>query len=155
MPVKVVLFEPEIPPNTGNVIRVCANTGAELHLVEPLGFDMDDAKLKRAGLDYHELARVYVHPSLAECFAACGDGQRYAFTTKATRQFADARFAADDVLVFGPESRGLPASVLATFAAEQTLRIPMRAASRSINLANVVSVVVYEVWRQLGYEGGS
>ncbi len=155
MPVKVVLFEPEIPPNTGNVIRVCANTGAELHLVEPLGFDMDDTKLKRAGLDYHELATVYVHASLEACFAACGDGQRYAFTTKATRQFSDAHFAADDVMVFGPESRGLPPGVLETFAAEQTLRVPMRAPSRSINLANVVSVVVYEAWRQLGYPGGS
>ena len=151
MPLKVVLFEPEIPPNTGNVIRICANTGAELHLVGPLGFEMDDTKLRRAGLDYHELARVHIHASLEACFAACGSGGRYAFTTKASRWFSDASFAANDLLIFGPETRGLPADILGTFSAEQRLRIPMRKHSRSINLANAVSVVVYEAWRQLGY----
>lgn len=154
MPFNVVLFEPEIPPNTGNVIRVCANTGATLHLVEPLGFDMDDTRLKRAGLDYHDLARVHVHASLDACLAACGDGDRYAFTTKAKRQYSDACFAANDILVFGPETRGLPAQVLETFAPPHRLRIPMQPASRSLNLANAVSVVMYEAWRQLGYEGG-
>jgi tRNA (cytidine/uridine-2'-O-)-methyltransferase len=154
MTFKVVLFEPEIPPNTGNVIRICANVGAELHLVEPLGFDMDDTKLKRAGLDYHDLTRVHVHASLAECAAAWGDGQRYAFTTKATVKFSDAHFAEDDVFVFGAETRGLPADLLDTFSTDRRLRIPMRAASRSMNLANAVSVVVYEAWRQLGYPGG-
>ena len=155
MSFNVVLFEPEIPPNTGNVIRICANTGATLHLVEPLGFDMDDTKLRRAGLDYHDLTRVHRHASLDACLAACGDGRRYAFTTKATRQYSDARFAANDILVFGPETRGLPPEILETFAAEQRLRIPMQAASRSLNLANAVSVVMYEAWRQLGYEGGA
>jgi len=155
MSFNVVLFEPEIPPNTGNVIRVCANVGAQLHLVEPLGFEMDNTRLKRAGLDYHDLTRVHVHTSLAACMAACGGGQRYALTTKATHSYCDARFAANDILLFGPESRGLPADVLATFTARHRLRIPMQAASRSLNLANAVSVVVYEAWRQLGFHGAS
>ena len=154
MSFNVVLFEPEIPPNTGNVIRLCANTGAQLHLVEPLGFDMDDTKLKRAGLDYHDLTRVHIHASLAECLAVCGDGQRFAFTTKATRQYSNAQFAANDILIFGPETRGLPAQVLDTLTAEQRLRIPMQPGSRSLNLANAVSVVMYEAWRQLGFVGG-
>jgi tRNA (cytidine/uridine-2'-O-)-methyltransferase len=154
MPFNVVLFEPEIPPNTGNVIRVCANTGAQLHLVEPLGFEMDDTRLKRAGLDYHDLTRVHIHPSLSECLSACGAGHRYAFTTKATRQYSDASFAADDILIFGPETRGLPQDILGTFTPEQRLRIPMQADSRSLNLANAVSVVMYEAWRQLDYAGG-
>jgi tRNA (cytidine/uridine-2'-O-)-methyltransferase len=153
MPFNVVLFEPEIPPNTGNVIRVCANTGAQLHLVEPLGFDMDDTKLKRAGLDYHDLTRVHIHGSIGECLAACGDGRRYAFTTKATRWYCDARFAANDILIFGPETRGLPPHILETLAPEHRLRIPMQARSRSLNLANAVSVVTYEAWRQLGFDG--
>jgi tRNA (cytidine/uridine-2'-O-)-methyltransferase len=155
MPFNVVLFEPEIPPNTGNVIRICANTGATLHLVEPLGFEMDNTKLKRAGLDYHDLARVHVHGSLAACFAACGDGQRYALSSKAVRQHSDARFGADDIFVFGPETRGLPTEVLELFESEQRLRVPMQKPSRSLNLANAVSVVVYEAWRQLDYQGGT
>ncbi len=123
-----------------------------MHLVGPLGFEMDDTKLRRAGLDYHELARVHIHASLEACFAACGGGGRYAFTTKASRWFSDASFAANDLLIFGPETRGLPADILGTFSTEQRLRIPMRKHSRSINLANAVSVVVYEAWRQLGYD---
>ena len=155
MSLKVVLFEPEIPPNTGNVIRICANTGADLHLVEPLGFDMDHTKLKRAGLDYHDLARVHIHASLNDCLAACGDGQLFAFTTKATRQYSDATFTGNDILVFGPETRGLPAQVLGRFAPDHRLRIPMQAQSRSLNLANAVSVVVYEAWRQSGFSGAT
>jgi tRNA (cytidine/uridine-2'-O-)-methyltransferase len=154
MPFKVVLFEPEIPPNTGNVIRICANVGAELHLVEPLGFEMDNTRLRRAGLDYHELTHVQVHASLAECLAVCGDGRTYAVSTRAARHFSDAQFAAGDVLMFGPETRGLPEEVLEGVPPAQRLRIPMRAESRSMNLANAVSVLVYEGWRQLGYPGG-
>ncbi|MDH3641942.1 MAG: tRNA (cytidine(34)-2'-O)-methyltransferase [Gammaproteobacteria bacterium] len=154
MPFKVVLFEPEIPPNTGNVIRICANVGAELHLVEPLGFEMDNTRLRRAGLDYHELTHVQVHASLAECLAVCGDGLIYAVSTRAARQFSDAQFAAGDILMFGPETRGLPEEVLEGVPPAQRLRIPMRAESRSMNLANAVSVVIYEGWRQLGYPRG-
>lgn len=150
----VVLYEPEIPPNTGNVIRLCANTGATLHLVEPLGFRMDDAKLRRAGLDYHEWARVNVHPGLAECLEKVGPGRVFAFTTKASRLMSEISFVEGDVLLFGPETRGLPASVLAALPADQRVRIPMRAGSRSLNLSNSVAVVVYEVWRQLGFAGG-
>jgi tRNA (cytidine/uridine-2'-O-)-methyltransferase len=155
MAINVVLFEPEIPPNTGNIIRVCANTGAALHLIEPLGFAMDDARLKRAGLDYHEFARVQIHDSLAKYLAACGPGQRYAFTTRATRNFASVHYSPGDILVFGPETRGLPDAILETFGAEHRLRIPMRADSRSLNLANAVAVATYEAWRQLGFADGS
>jgi tRNA (cytidine/uridine-2'-O-)-methyltransferase len=155
MPVHVVLYQPEIPPNTGNVIRVCANTGARLHLVEPLGFEMDDARLRRAGLDYHEFASVDVHASLADALDACGGGRCYAISTRGTRRFADIRFTNGDVVLFGPETRGLPAAVLESFPPDQVLRIPMRAGSRSLNLSNAVAVVVYEAWRQLGYAEGS
>jgi len=151
----VILFEPEIPPNTGNVIRLCANVGAQLHLVQPLGFELDNAKLKRAGLDYHDLTRVHVHASLSACLDACPGGQRWAFSTKASRAYSAARFAADDILLFGPETRGLPADVLSGFSAETLLRIPMRAGSRSLNLSNAVAVAVYEAWRQLGFQSGS
>ena len=153
----VVLFEPEIPPNTGNVIRLCANTGATLHLVEPLGFKLDDARVKRAGLDYHELATVQIHPSLTECLSICrltGSGRVWAFSTRGRRLFAEASFGAGDVLLFGPETRGLPSSVLAQFAPDQVLRLPMRPDSRSLNLSNTVAVAVYEAWRQLGFIGG-
>jgi tRNA (cytidine/uridine-2'-O-)-methyltransferase len=154
MPIDVVLFEPEIPPNTGNIIRICANTGARLHLVEPLGFDMDHKRLRRAGLDYHEFADIHVHADYAHLLAHIGDRRIFAFTTKASRQFSDARFAADDVLMFGPETRGLPAARLEATPAERRLRIPMQGTSRSLNLANAVAVAVFEVWRQLGYPGG-
>ena len=155
MPVHVVLYQPEIPPNTGNVIRICANTGARLHLVEPLGFEMDDARLKRAGLDYHEFASINVHASLSDALEASGSGRRYAVSTRGTKRFSDIRFTEGDVLLFGPETRGLPTAVLETFPAEQVLRVPMRAGSRSLNLSNAVAVVVYEAWRQLGYAGGT
>ena len=150
----VVLVSPEIPPNTGNVIRLTANTGAELHLVEPLGFRMDDRDLRRAGLDYHEYARVRVHPDWPSCREALAmerPRHRYALTTRATRSLYAASFGPDDVLVFGCETAGLPASVLADFDASRQLAIPMRPGVRSLNLSNAVAVAVYEAWRQQGF----
>ena len=154
----VVLVHPEIPPNTGNVIRLTANTATALHLVEPLGFRMDDRELKRAGLDYHEYASVRVHRDFAACRAAlAAEGARrwFAFATQARRSLYSAHFAPADVLVFGCESSGLPNAVLATFAPEERLRIPMRAGVRSLNLSNAVAVAVYEAWRQLGFVGSA
>jgi tRNA (cytidine/uridine-2'-O-)-methyltransferase len=151
----VVLVHPEIPPNTGNAIRLTANAGVELHLVEPLGFRLDDRDLKRAGLDYHEYATLRVHRDFAACRAALAGSPRkwYAFTTGAVRSAYDARFAPDDVLVFGCETSGLPADIVAQFAPDERLRIPMRAGLRSINLSNAVAVAVYEAWRQNGFLG--
>jgi len=150
-------MEPEIPPNTGNIIRLCANTGASLHLVEPLGFTLEHAKLKRAGLDYHEWASVQRHENLDVCLEACqkeGAANVWAFSTRGTRQFSDARFNAADVLLFGPETRGLPDQVLRSLPQQQILRLPMKAHSRSLNLANAVAVAVFEAWRQMDYAGG-
>lgn len=158
MPLNVVLFQPEIPPNTGNVIRLCANTGARLHLVQPLGFRLDARSVRRAGLDYHELAEVTVHDDLAACLDFCGAGGNtpsrpwYAVTTKGSALYASSRFARHDVVVFGPETRGLPVDVLEQCPAGRRLRIPMQAGARSLNLSNAVAVVVYEAWRQLGFE---
>jgi tRNA (cytidine/uridine-2'-O-)-methyltransferase len=153
----VVLVHPEIPPNTGNVIRLTANTATELHLVEPLGFRMEDRELKRAGLDYHEYARVAVHRDFAACRAALDaavPGRRWwAFTTQAARPTYDARFARDDVLVFGCESTGLSEAIVATFPEDRRLRIPMVPQVRSLNLSNAVAVAVYEAWRQQGFAG--
>ena len=147
----IVLVEPEIPPNAGNVIRLAANTGARLHLVEPLGFSMDDRQLRRAGLDYHEYASVKTHRDWPAC-RVFFDGRRiFAFTTTAARLYADAVYARDDVFVFGSETRGLPEPVLSGFAAQQRLRLPMRPGNRSINLSNAVAVVVFEAWRQIGF----
>lgn len=153
--IDVVLFEPEIPPNTGNVIRLCANTGARLHLVEPLGFRIDDKELKRAGLDYHEYADMRVHKDWASCLAQLAGRRLFALTTRGTRRPSDVRWREDDVMVFGPETRGLPQPVLDTFAAERRLRLPLRPGNRSLNLSNAVAVTVYEAWRQLGFAGGS
>lgn len=150
----VVLFEPEIPPNTGNIIRLCANTGAELHLVEPMGFPWEDKQLKRAGLDYHEYARVLRHPDWAACRAALAGRRFFALTTRGERRHDEPAFAAGDVFVFGPESRGLPAGLLAEFAPEMQLRLPMLPQRRSVNLSNAVAVTVYEAWRQHGFAGG-
>lgn len=150
----IVLVHPEIPPNTGNVIRLAANTGCELHLVEPLGFTMGDKELKRAGLDYHEYVRVRTHRDLAACRAALdapSPRRWFAFTTKATRTLHEQAFAAGDVLVFGRETDGLPDAVLDTFAPDARLRIPMRPGMRSLNLSNAVAVAVYEAWRQAGF----
>ena len=151
----VVLYQPEIPPNTGNVIRLCANAGAKLHLVQPLGFSLDDRNLRRAGMDYRELTDVSLHADWSACRAALAGRRMFAFTTRARRLHAEQDFTAQDVLVFGPETRGLPQEVLAEFAPTQCLRLPMRADNRSINLSNAVAVAVYEAWRQLDYIGGS
>ena len=146
----IVLFEPEIPPNTGNIIRLCANTGFKLHLIEPLGFTWDDKRLRRAGLDYHEFATLKKHHD----YQAFLDSERlFALTTKGTPAHSAVSYQAGDYLVFGPETRGLPAYILDALPAQQKIRIPMLASSRSMNLSNAVSVVVYEAWRQLGYEG--
>jgi tRNA (cytidine/uridine-2'-O-)-methyltransferase len=144
----VVLFQPEIPPNTGNIIRLCANTGCQLHLIEPLGFELDDKRLRRAGLDYHEYATVIRHASLADCLAQLEGSRILALTTKANNSYAVMNYLPGDVLLFGPESRGLPAEMLAGLPPEQLLRLPMRPGCRSLNLSNAVAVTVYEAWRQ-------
>jgi tRNA (cytidine/uridine-2'-O-)-methyltransferase len=151
----VILYRPEIPPNTGNLIRLCANAGAALHLVHPLGFSLDQPRLRRAGLDYHELACVREHMDFAACVAAIGAPRMFALTTRGTRSLYDARFAAGDAFLFGPETSGLPPEILDPFAAESRLRIPMRGGNRSINLSNAAAVTVYEAWRQLGFEGAA
>ncbi len=151
----VVLHQPEIPPNTGNVIRLCANTGARLHLIEPLGFALDDARMRRAGLDYHEYAQLQTHRSFEDCREALGARRWYALTTRATRSVYAARFADEDVLLFGRETAGLPESIRTQIPPDQRLRLPMRESSRSLNLSNAVAVVVYEAWRQLGFGGAS
>lgn len=153
--IQVVLFQPEIPGNTGNIIRLCANTGAGLHLIRPLGFDLDDKKLRRAGLDYHEWARLELHDSLDACLTKLGRPRCYALTTKGQRSVFDVAYRADDVLLFGRETAGLPAEVVAALAPEQRLRLPMQAESRSLNLSNAVAVTVYEAWRQLGFPGSA
>ncbi len=153
--IRVLLWQPEIPPNTGNIIRLCANAGAELHLVKPLGFELDDAKLRRAGLDYHEFAQVRTHESLDQALLALGSPRVFAFTTRATTRHDEVRFAPGDALLFGPESRGLPGEILDSLPAEHCLRIPMRAQQRSLNLSNAVAISVYEAWRQLGYDGAT
>ena len=151
----IVLYQPEIPPNTGNLIRLAANTGCRLHLVEPLGFDLSDKQVARAGLDYHDMACVRVHPDWAAVQAALPGRRWFALTTKGSRNYATVSFLADDVLVFGPESRGLPPEVLAQFDPAQRLRLPMLPGSRSMNLSNAASVVVFEAWRQNDFAGGS
>ena len=151
----VVLVAPEIPPNTGNVIRLCANTGAKLHLIEPLGFDLSDAQLRRAGLDYAEMACVTVHPDWPACRAMLGAARLFALTTKGTRRHADAGFLPGDAFVFGSESRGLPADVLADIDETRRLRLPLIPGNRSLNLSNAVAIMVYEAWRQQGFAGGS
>jgi len=149
----VILFQPEIPANTGNVIRLCANSGADLHLVRPLGFAMDDARLRRAGLDYHEYASVAVHDDLAACLAVLGAPRLFAFSTRSRVRYSDARFRAGDALLFGCESAGLPDEVLEVVPAAARLRLPMRPDSRSLNLSNSVAIAVYEAWRQLDFSG--
>ena len=149
----VILYQPEIPPNTGNVIRLCANSGAQLHLIRPLGFELDDKQLRRAGLDYHEYASLRVHDSLEECLRTLPTSRLFAFTTKASHPFHEVQFEAGDAMLFGPESRGLPAEVLATIMPERRLRLPMLPDNRSLNLSNTVAVAVYEAWRQCGFDG--
>jgi tRNA (cytidine/uridine-2'-O-)-methyltransferase len=149
----VILLSPQIPPNTGNIIRLCANTGADLHLVEPLGFEPDDARLRRAGLDYHEYARVRRHPNLDACLTALGTPRLWAFSTRGQRPFSAVDYHAGEALLFGAETSGLPVEVLAGLPKEQILRLPMRPGSRSLNLSNAVAVAVFEAWRQQGYAG--
>jgi tRNA (cytidine/uridine-2'-O-)-methyltransferase len=151
----VILFQPEIPPNTGNIIRLCANTGTRLHLVKPLGFTLEDKQLLRAGLDYHEFATITVHESWAECAERFKDRRLFAVSTKGTRQYDLVDYAVGDAFVFGPESRGLPAEILGTVAAQQRIRVPMVPGNRSLNLSNAVAVVIYEAWRQVGFGTGA
>lgn len=150
----VILFEPEIPPNTGNIIRLCANSGARLHLVKPLGFELSDRHLKRAGLDYHEYATLRVHDSWPDCLQAFAGRRLFAMTTKGSSRYTEITFQPDDAFVFGPESRGLPATILETFPSSRRLRLPMQPTSRSLNLSNSVAILVYEAWRQQGFPGG-
>ena len=149
--IAVVLYQPEIPPNTGNVIRLCANTGAELHLVEPLGFDINDKTLRRAGLDYHEYTRVFRHADWNACRLALGRRRRWAMTTSGQASPFSQQLKEDDVFVFGRETSGLPSDILNDFPATQRLRLPMRAGQRSLNLSNAVAVTVFEAWRQAGF----
>lgn len=151
----VIMYQPEIPPNTGNVIRLCANVGARLHLVHPLGFSMEAARLRRAGLDYREMATVTEHDELTTCLADFVPQRVFALTTKASRPYQEVAFQAGDAFLFGPETRGLPDDVLALVPADRQLRVPMRPGNRSLNLSNTVAVVVYEAWRQLAFVGAS
>ncbi len=150
----IVLFEPEIPPNTGNIIRLCANTGAQLHLVEPLGFKLEDKQLKRAGLDYHEFSSLQVHVNWEACKAALHGKRMFAITTKGSTRHSNIAFKAEDVFVFGPETRGLPDEVRNSFLPEQRVRLPMLPDSRSLNLSNSAAVLLYEAWRQIDFVGG-
>jgi tRNA (cytidine/uridine-2'-O-)-methyltransferase len=149
----IVLYEPEIPANTGNIIRLCANADMQLHLIKPLGFDLDDKKLRRAGLDYHEWVAVKVHESLNDFINTIKPPRIYALTTKGKRIFSDAAFEENDALLFGPETRGLPAELLTELGETQCLYLPMQANSRSLNLSNTVAIVLYEAWRQQGFAG--
>lgn len=151
----LILYEPEIPPNTGNIIRLCANTGASLHLVEPLGFELDEKRLRRAGLDYREFVSVQTHALLEACLEALDEPRVFALSTKNSTRYDEAEFREGDALLFGPETRGLPRRVLEALPAEQRLRLPMQDGNRSLNLSNSAAVVLYEAWRQLGFPGGN
>lgn len=151
----VVLYQPEIPPNTGNVIRLCANSGARLHLIRPLGFALDDARLRRAGLDYHEYAQLAVHDSLDAFLAAAAPRRLYALSTRGRVRYTDVQYAPDDAVLFGAETRGLPQELIDALPPERCLRLPMRPGNRSLNLSNAVAVVAYEAWRQQGFDGGA
>jgi tRNA (cytidine/uridine-2'-O-)-methyltransferase len=151
----LILYEPEIPPNTGNIIRLCANTGVNLHLVEPLGFDLDEPRLRRAGLDYREFAAVTTHASLDDTLEALGQPRVFALSTRGRTRYDRPAYRAGDAILMGPETRGLPQAVLDALPAGQRLRLPMREGNRSLNLSNAAAVVVYEAWRQLGFDGGA
>jgi len=150
----VILYQPEIPPNTGNIIRLCANTGTALHLIRPLGFELEERRLRRAGLDYHEFAEVAAHDSLGGCLQVLGNPRVWAFSTKAARRYDEVAYEPGDALLFGPETRGLPQAYLSARSPDSCLRLPMRPSSRSLNLANTVAVAVYEAWRQVRFQGG-
>lgn len=149
----LILYEPEIPPNTGNIIRLCANTGVKLHLVEPLGFELDEPRLRRAGLDYREFADIYVHRDLDHCLQSLGRPTVYALSTRGISSYDQPAFVPGDAFLLGPETRGLPREILESLPESQRLRIPMRAASRSLNLSNAAAIVVYEAWRQQRFGG--
>ena len=149
----LILYQPEIPPNTGNIIRVCANTGTHLHLIHPLGFELDDRRLRRAGLDYHEFADVSQHGSWEDCEQGFAGRRVFAVSTRGTQNYADVQFQSGDAFVLGPETRGLPQAVLDALPVEQRVRLPMKEESRSLNLSNSAAVVVYEAWRQLDFAG--
>ncbi len=151
--ISIILYQPEIPPNTGNIIRLCANIGAHLHLIKPLGFELDDKKLRRAGLDYAEFSQMNVWDDLAECLLKNDFNQIYACSTKGSQNYSLATYQSEDAFIFGPETRGLPEDYLNSLAMEQVIRIPMTAQSRSMNLSNSVAVIAYEAWRQIGFEG--
>ncbi len=151
----LILYQPEIPPNTGNVIRLCANTGVALHLVEPLGFDLEEKKLRRAGLDYREFATVKTHASLEACLEQLGQPRVFALSTRGTTRYDAPAYAEGDAFLLGPETRGLPQAVLDALPDEQCLRLPMRPDNRSLNLSNTAAVIVYEAWRQLDFDGGA
>ncbi len=150
----VILYQPEIPPNTGNIIRLCANTGAHLHLVKPLGFALDNRELRRAGLDYHEYAELSVYENIEACLVQFNPARLFALSTRGTKSYADANFLAGDAFILGPETRGLPAEFLANLPVEQVLRLPLRPGNRSLNLANAAAVVLYEAWRQNNFVDG-
>jgi tRNA (cytidine/uridine-2'-O-)-methyltransferase len=150
----LILYQPEIPPNTGNIIRVCANTGTTLHLVHPLGFELDDRRMRRAGLDYHEFTAVAEHETLEACLNALTGRRVFALSTRGSCNYADVKYQQGDVFLFGPETRGLPQETLDALPAEQRLRIPMRPDNRSLNLSNSAAIVIYEAWRQQGFIGG-
>ena len=149
----VILYQPEIPPNTGNVIRLCANSGAELHLIRPLGFELEHAKLRRPGLDYHEFARLHVHDSLESCLAGMAEARVFALSTRGRQRYDQVEYRDSDAFLFGPETRGLPQAILDGLPESQRLRLPMRPDNRSLNLSNAVAVLVYEAWRQQGFGG--
>jgi tRNA (cytidine/uridine-2'-O-)-methyltransferase len=151
--INIVLFEPEIPPNTGNIIRLCANTGFQLHLIEPLGFEFDNKKLRRAGLDYHEFTKTKVHKSFNDFLETCDIERCYAITTKGHTGYHQLNYQSGDALVFGPETRGLPPEVLDKINTEKWIRVPMQPDSRSLNLSNTVAIVAYEAWRQMDFSG--
>ena len=150
----LILYQPEIPPNTGNIIRLCANTGVDLHLVEPLGFELDEPRLRRAGLDYREFASVRTHASLEDALAVIGDPRVFALSTRGRTRYDAPRYRRGDAFLMGPETRGLPQAVLDSLPEERRLRLPMRTGSRSLNLSNAAAIVVYEAWRQLGFDQG-
>jgi tRNA (cytidine/uridine-2'-O-)-methyltransferase len=150
----IILFQPEIPPNTGNIIRLCANTGSKLHLVKPLGFALEDKQLRRAGLDYHEFATLQVHENWIDCLDVLQGHRIFAASTKGSTRYDGIDYKAGDVFVFGPETRGLPPEILETFAPERRIRLPMLPHSRSLNLSNSAAIMVYEAWRQNGFAGG-
>jgi len=150
---RVILFTPQIPPNTGNIIRLCANTGADLHLVEPLGFTLDAKSCRRAGLDYHDLANVSKHENLEDCLSALGQPRLFAVTKFATQRYDSPRFAAGDAFLFGAETTGLPAAIHDDLADSQKIGLPMSGGNRSLNLSNAVSIIIYEAWRQCGFQG--